>query len=137
MTPTISIHNLSKEYTVHEREAGLKAAFRSLVSRKTRQVKAVDGISLKVESGEVVGFLGPNGAGKTTTLKMLSGLLYPTDGELSVLGHVPSRRERQFLSQITLVMGQRNQLAWDIPAQDSYLLNQAIYRISANIFEST
>jgi ABC-2 type transport system ATP-binding protein len=137
MTPTISIHNLSKEYTVHEREAGLKAALRSLVSRKTRQVKAVDSISLKVEPGEVVGFLGPNGAGKTTTLKMLSGLLYPTAGELSVLGHVPSRRERQFLSQITLVMGQRNQLAWDIPAQDSYLLNQAIYRIPANVYEST
>lgn len=136
MTPTISIQNLSKEYNVHEREAGLKAALRSLVSRKTRQVKAVDGITLKVEPGEVVGFLGPNGAGKTTTLKMLSGLLYPTAGDLTVLGHVPSRRERQFLSQITLVMGQRNQLAWDIPAQDSYLLNQAIYRIPTNVYES-
>ncbi|MEO8608680.1 MAG: ATP-binding cassette domain-containing protein [Chloroflexota bacterium] len=137
MTSAISIRYLAKTYTVHEREAGLAAAFRSLVSRQTREVKAVDSIAFTVEPGEVVGFLGPNGAGKTTTLKMLSGLLYPTSGEVSVLGHVPSKRERAFLSQITLVMGQRNQLSWDIPAQDSYLLNQAIYRISQDIYDQT
>jgi ABC-2 type transport system ATP-binding protein len=137
MTSAISIRNLSKTYTVHEREAGLAAALRSLVSRKTRDVKAVDGIHFSVEPGEIVGFLGPNGAGKTTTLKMLSGLLYPTGGEVNVLGHVPSKRERNFLSQITLVIGQRNQLSWDIPAQDSYLLNRAIYRIPQNDYDKT
>jgi ABC-2 type transport system ATP-binding protein len=137
MTPAISIRGLSKTYKVHEREAGLGAALRSLVSRRTRDVKAVDNISFTVEPGEVVGFLGPNGAGKTTTLKMLSGLLYPTSGEADVLGHVPSRRERGFLCRITLVMGQRNQLAWDIPAQDSYLLNRAIYRIPNTVYEQT
>ena len=112
-----------------EREAGLKAAVRSLIRRKTRDVKAVDRIAFDVLPGEIVGFLGPNGAGKTTTLKMLSGLLYPTSGEVSVLGHVPSRREKDFLRQITLVMGNRNQLAWDIPALDSFELNRDIYRI--------
>lgn len=137
MASAISIHNLSKTYRVHEREAGLAAALRSLVSRKTREVKAVDGINFSVEPGEIVGFLGPNGAGKTTTLKMLSGLLYPTAGDVNVLGHVPSKRERDFLSQITLVMGQRNQLSWDIPAQDSYLLNRAIYRIPQDVYDQT
>ncbi len=102
---------------------------RSLFRRKTREVRAVDGISFDIAAGEVVGFLGPNGAGKTTTLKMLSGLLYTTSGEASVLGHVPSRRERDFLRRITLVMGNRNQLQWDIPALDSFELNRAIYRI--------
>src|SRR5207249_5878897 len=110
-------------------EAGLRAAARSLVRRTTTDVRAVDGISSDIGSGEVVGFLGPNGAGRPRTLKMLSGLLYPTGGEVSVLGHVPSRRERAFLRQITLVMGNRNQLQWDIPALDSFELYGAIYRI--------
>jgi ABC-2 type transport system ATP-binding protein len=125
----ISIRNLCKTYTVNKREAGVLAALRSLVHRQTEQVRAVDGISFDVARGEVVGFLGPNGAGKTTTLKMLSGLLYPTAGEVSVLGHVPSKREKTYLRQITLVMGQRNQLVWDIPAIDSFELNRAIYRV--------
>ena len=125
----IKLERLSKTYTVPEREAGLRAAMRSLVKRRNRQVKAVDEISFEVAAGEIVGFLGPNGAGKTTTLKMLSGLLYPTAGEASVLGHIPSRRQREFLSQITLVMGQRQQLVWDIPAVDSFELNRAVYRI--------
>src|SRR5688500_19890703 len=103
---------------------------RSLVRRKTRQVHAVESISFEIGPGEFVGFLGPNGAGMTTTLKMLSGLLYPTSGEATVLGHVPSRRERAFLSRITLVMGNRNQLQWDLPALDSFELNRAIYRIA-------
>ena len=129
--PTSAIHvaELCKTFKVPEREAGLKAAMRSLVRRKTRDVKAVDRIAFDVLPGEIVGFLGPNGAGKTTTLKMLSGLLYPTSGEVLVLGHVPSRREKDFLRQITLVMGNRNQLAWDIPALDSFELNRDIYRI--------
>ena len=97
-------------------------------------VMAIDRVSFEVGAGEVVGFLGPNGAGKTTTLKMLSGLLYPSTGEATVLGHRPSRRERDFLRQITLVMGNRNQLQWDLPALDSFELNRAIYRIPREDF---
>jgi ABC-2 type transport system ATP-binding protein len=97
-------------------------------------VRAVDGISFEIEPGEVVGFLGPNGAGKTTTLKMLSGLLHSSSGEYRVLGFVPSRRERDFLRQITLVMGNRNQLQWDLPALDSFELNRAIYRLEPEDF---
>jgi ABC-2 type transport system ATP-binding protein len=100
-------------------------------------VKAVAGISFEIEPGEVVGFLGPNGAGKTTTLKMLSGLLYPSGGEARVLGHVPSKRERELLRRITLVMGNRNQLQWDLPALDSFELNRAIYRLSREDFVET
>ncbi len=129
MAPVIHVADLRKTFVVPVREAGLRAAMRSLFRRKTREVRAVDGISFDIAAGEVVGFLGPNGAGKTTTLKMLSGLLYTTSGEASVLGHVPSRRERDFLRRITLVMGNRNQLQWDIPALDSFELNRAIYRI--------
>lgn len=95
----------------------------------------MDCISFDLHQGEIVGFLGPNGAGKTTTLKMLSGLLYPTDGTATVLGFEPSRREKEFLSQITLVMGQRNQLSWDIPALDSYELNRAVYQIPRDQFK--
>ena len=136
-TSAIHVSDLCKTYVVPEREAGLKAALRSLVRRKSREVKAVDHITFGVSPGEVVGFLGPNGAGKTTTLKMLSGLLYPTSGEARVLGHVPSRREKSFLRQITLVMGNRSQLAWDIPALDSFELNRAIYRIPDAEFKRT
>ena len=100
-------------------------------------MRAVDEVSFAVAPGEVVGFLGPNGAGKTTTLKMLSGLLYPSGGEAHVLGFVPSKRQRGFLSRITLVMGNRNQLQWDLPALDSYELNRAIYRIPRDQFGPT
>jgi len=133
----ITVTNLRKVYTVPEREAGIAAALRSVVRRRTRQVEAVAGISFAVEPAEVVGFLGPNGAGKTTTLKMLSGLLHPTAGEVQVLGHVPWRREKEYLRRITLVMGQRNQLLWDIPAADSFDLNRAIYAIPLADFRST
>ena len=114
-TSVIAIRDLSKTYVVPEREAGLGAALKSLFHRQTREVKAVQDITFDLAPGEIVGFLGPNGAGKTTTLKMLSGLLYPTSGDVSVLGHTPFKREKAYLSQITLVMGQRNQLIWDIP----------------------
>ena len=114
--PDIRIDGLAKTFRVPEREGGMRASLRSLVRRTTRDVVAVDGIDFAVEPGEVVGFLGPNGAGKTTTLKMLSGLLFPTAGEGRVLGHAPSRREHAFLRRITLVMGNRNQLQWDLPA---------------------
>jgi ABC-2 type transport system ATP-binding protein len=125
----VRIRDLRKTYFVSEREPGVRAALKSLVHRRKNEVRAVDGISFELAPGEIVGFLGPNGAGKTTTLKMLSGLLHPTAGELSVLGHAPWKREKAFLRRITLVMGQRNQLVWDIPAADSFELNRAIYRI--------
>jgi ABC-2 type transport system ATP-binding protein len=125
----VHVANLRKTFRVAEREAGLRASVRSLVRRQHRDVPAVAGISFTVAAGEVVGFLGPNGAGKTTTLKMLSGLLFPTSGEVLVLGHLPSRREHAYLRRITLVMGNRNQLQWDIPALDSFEMSRAIYRI--------
>jgi len=125
----VHIADLRKTFDVPEREAGLRAATKSLVRRTTKEVRAVDGITFDVAPGEIVGFLGPNGAGKTTTLKMLSGLLYVTSGEARVLGHVPSKREREFLRRIALVMGNRNQLQWDLPALDSFELNRSIYQI--------
>ncbi len=128
-SPVIQIENLSKIYRVPEREAGVVAAMRSLVKRKTRDVRAVDEISFSVNEGEIVGFLGPNGAGKTTTLKMLSGLLHPTGGRATVLGFRPWERNRDYLRRMTLVMGQRNQLVWDIPVIDTFELNRAVYRI--------
>jgi ABC-2 type transport system ATP-binding protein len=133
----VHVAGLSKVFRVPEREAGLRASVRSLVRRHWREVRAVDGISFDIEPGEIVGFLGPNGAGKTTTLKMLSGLLYPSGGEVSVLGHVPSRRERDYLRRMTLVMGNRNQLQWDLPALDSFELNRAIYRLVREDFRRT
>jgi viologen exporter family transport system ATP-binding protein len=137
MSPALAVRDLRKVYSVHEREGGIVAALRSVVHRRAREVAAVDGISFAVEPGEIVGFLGPNGAGKTTTLKMLSGLLHPSSGEAVVLDHTPWRRERDFLRQITLVMGNRNQLGWDIPAIDSLELNRAIYRIPPPEFRRT
>ena len=134
MDAAVHVDGLLKVFDVPERDEGLKAATKSLVRRKTREVRAVDGISFEIAPGEIVGFLGPNGAGKTTTLKMLSGLLYPSGGDARVLGHVPSKRERGFLSRIALVMGNRNQLQWDLPALDSYELNRAIYRIRREDF---
>ena len=133
----VHVSELTKVFKVPEREAGLRAAAKSLVRRKWREVRAVDAISFDIGPGEVVGFLGPNGAGKTTTLKMLSGLLYPTSGEPRVLGFLPQRRERDFLRQITLVMGNRNQLQWDLPALDSFELNRSIYRLPRDQFTET
>ena len=133
----IHVKNLNKTYQVPEREAGLIASMKSLVKRKYKEVKAVDGITFEIGAGEVVGFLGPNGAGKTTTLKMLSGLLYPTSGEGSVLNFTPSQRDKNFLKQITLVMGNRQQLSWDLPALDSFDLNRAIYGIPEADYKRT
>jgi ABC-2 type transport system ATP-binding protein len=135
--PDIEVRDLRKTFVVPVREAGLRASVRSLVRREHREVRAVDGISFQIEPGEVVGFLGPNGAGKTTTLKMLSGLLYPTGGELSVLDHVPSQRKPTLLERITLVMGNRNQLQWDLPAVDSFEMNRAVFGLDRQDFRRT
>lgn len=135
--PTITVTDLRKGFLVPEREAGLLASVRSLVRRRTREVTAVDGVGFTITAGSIVGFLGPNGAGKTTTLKMLSGLLHPTSGEARVLGYIPAQRNKEFLRRITLVMGNRNQLQWDLPALDSFELQRAIYRIPDQAFRST
>ncbi len=134
---SIQLRELSKYYQVHRKAAGLRSSLRNLFRREYETVKAVDGVSFDIQQGEVVGFLGPNGAGKTTTLKCLSGLLYPTSGSASVLGFVPHRRERAFLSQITLLMGQRNQLLWDLPAMETFLVNQAMYDLPEAEFRET
>ena len=135
--PVIDLRELSKTYVVPVREAGLSAAFKSLVQRKTRDVEAVQRISFEVAPGEIVRFLGPNGAGKTTSLKMLSGLLQPSEGQVRVLGYEPFKRKRDFLRRITLVMGNRNQLIWDIPVLDSFERNRAIYRLTRADFRQT
>jgi len=129
MAAIIELKTLSKHYKVPVRKAGLAASIGSLFKREYTIVKAVEAISFDIDQAEVVGFLGPNGAGKTTTLKMLSGLLYPTDGEVNVLGFAPSRRQSDFLRQITLVMGNRQQLVWDLPALDSFDLMRSVYNI--------
>lgn len=126
---SITVQELRKVYRVPERDTGLRAAVTSLFHRRTRDVEAVKSIDFEIPSGEIVGFLGPNGAGKTTTLKMLAGLLHPTSGTAEVLGHTPWHRERAYLGQMALIMGQRNQLTWDIPVADSFELNRAIFRI--------
>ena len=137
MSAAVEVQDLRKTYEVPVREGGMKAALRSLVHRQVRQVEAVKRLSFAVAPGEIIGFLGPNGAGKTTTLKMLSGLLHPSEGQVQVLGYVPYARQRQFLRQITLVMGNRNQLVWDIPVADSFERNRAIYRLDRQEFRET
>lgn len=133
----ISISHLSKVYKVPQKEPGFLGSLSSFINRKYREVKAVDDISFKIEEGELVGFIGPNGAGKTTTLKCLSGLLYPSGGEIEVLGFTPFERKNVFLKQISLVMGQKNQLWWDLPAIDTFLLNKEIYEISDSVYKKT
>jgi ABC-2 type transport system ATP-binding protein len=137
MAETILVDKLSKTYQVPEREGGFGAAVRSFFKRKYKDVKAVQEVSFQIAQGEIVGFLGPNGAGKTTTLKMLSGLLHPTNGKANVLGFTPWELKPDYLRVMTLVMGQRNRLSWDIPAADSFLLNQAIYRIPDDEYQQT
>lgn len=135
--PVIRIEHLKKYYQVHHKEPGITGSLMSFVRRKYRDVKAVDDISFGIDAGEIVGFLGPNGAGKTTTLKMLSGLLYPTAGSARVLGFVPNERRAEYLRQITLVMGQKQQLSWDLPAIETFLVNQAIYEIPYDQYRAT
>jgi ABC-2 type transport system ATP-binding protein len=130
----VEIRNLQKSYRVYQKQEGLLASFKGLFHREFREVAAVKGIDLDVAQGEFVAFLGPNGAGKTTTLKLLSGVISPSGGEARVLGHVPWLRENEYRRRFALVMGQKNQLWWDLPAQESFLLHQKIYRIAPDEF---
>ncbi len=134
---TIEIKNLSKSYRVYQKKEGLFASVRGLVKREYRDVQAVRDVNLTVEQGELIAFLGPNGAGKTTTLKLLSGVINPTSGTCSVLGHIPWKRENAYRRRFALVMGQKNQLWWDLPAQESFRLHQHIYRLSPSDFQHT
>src|ERR1700694_1995778 len=133
----IEVERLRKWYRVHRRAPGLSAALRSLFHRAYEDVKAVEDVTFSIAAGERVGFLGPNGAGKTTTLKVLSGLLHPTAGQVTVLGYTPKERTREFLQQITLVMGQKQQLLWDLPPSETFLLNRAIYDIPRAQYQET
>ncbi len=135
--PIIEIENLTKSYRVYQKQEGLLASLRGLVHRKYREVEAVRQVSLEVEKGEFVAFLGPNGAGKTTTLKLLSGVIYPTSGTATVMGYTPWKRDNAYRRRFALVMGQKNQLWWDLPAQESFRLHQQIYRIESADFDRT
>ena len=132
--PIIKVRELSRHYRVAEKSPGLFGSLKALWSGKTRNVIAVDRVSFSIQPGEIVGFLGPNGAGKTTTLKMLSGLIYPTSGSAEVLGYVPWERADPFRRQFALVMGQKNQLWWDLPASDSFDLHREIYSLPVDRF---
>jgi len=133
----IEIAGLAKSYRIYQKQEGLLASVRGLFHRQYRQVQAVRGIDLAVKEGEFVAFLGPNGAGKTTTLKLLSGVITPTSGSATVMGHVPWKRENAYRRRFALVMGQKNQLWWDLPAQESFRLHQQIYRIEPACFDRT
>src|SRR5574340_1500280 len=135
--PTVIVSHLSKYYQVHQKEPGLTGSIKSLFHRKYYNVKAVDDVSFEIDEGELVGFIGPNGAGKTTTLKTLSGLLYPTKGEVSVLGYTPWKRQPELQKQFALVMGQKNQLWWDLPAIESFILNKEIYEVPEDRYQET
>jgi ABC-2 type transport system ATP-binding protein len=137
MPATIQAEALIKTFRVPQKQPGLAGALRSFFRRTYRQVQAVRDVTFSIQEGELVGFLGPNGAGKTTTLKMLSGLLHPTTGAASVLGFIPWERKRAFQKQITMVMGQRSQLWWELPAWDSFLLNKEIFEIPHDQFHET
>ena len=135
--PIIEVKNLSKTYEYYKKQAGLWNSVKSLFHREKLFTKAVKKVSFSIDEGELVGFLGPNGAGKTTTLKMLSGILYPTSGEATVLGYTPWKRQSAFQKQFALVMGQKNQLWWDLPAMESFLLNKEIYEVPEKQFRAT
>jgi ABC-2 type transport system ATP-binding protein len=133
----IEIENLAKSYRIYQKSEGLWAAIKGIVNRKYKDVDAVRGIDLTVEQGEFVAFLGPNGAGKTTTLKLLSGVITPSSGTARVMGYVPWKREDAYRRRFALVMGQKNQLWWDLPAQESFRLHQQIYRVDPDQFDRT
>ncbi len=131
----IAVENLSKIYPVAIKQPGLKGTLNHFFRRTYKEIKAVNGVSFKIEPGEMVGFLGANGAGKTTTLKMLTGLIHPSTGDVRVADYIPFRRQSKFLNKISLVMGQKQQLLWDLPALDSLRINAAIYQIPEKVFQ--
>lgn len=133
----IEVKNLSKEYPYYRKKSGLSESIKSLFYRKKLFAKAIENISFTINEGELVGFLGPNGAGKTTTLKILSGISYPTSGKVKVLGFDPFKREKDYQKQFAIVMGQKNQLLWDLPAMETFILNKAVYDVSDKDFKNT
>jgi len=133
--PIIEVQGLAKHYRVYRKPPGWKASLKGLFHRDYNLIEAVKDVSFNIQRGEMVAFLGPNGAGKTTTLKILSGLIYPTSGTVSVLGYVPWERDNAYRRRFSLVMGQKNQLWWDLPAQDSFILHREIYGIEASQFQ--
>src|SRR5258705_5478579 len=133
----IEVQGLTKAFRTYKKQPGFRGAVKGLFRRKYEQTVAVKDVSFKIEPGELVGFLGPNGAGKTTTLKMLAGLLYPTSGSAQVLGYVPWQRHDGYRRQFALLLGQKNQLWWDLPASESFELNAKIYGISNEQLERT
>jgi ABC-2 type transport system ATP-binding protein len=135
--PVIYAENLSKIFRTYQKEEGIRGSFKNLFYRKYLDNKAVDNIGFELEEGEIVGFLGPNGAGKTTTLKMLTGLIYPTSGKAQVLGYTPWERKNEFRRRYSLIMGQKNQLWWDLPAIESFNLNKEIYQIPESQYRTT
>lgn len=137
MSPIIQVKDLSKTYEYYKKKAGLGGSLKNLFHREKLFTEAVKKVSFDIQEGELVGFLGPNGAGKTTTLKVLSGILYPTSGEVKVLGHTPWERRKEYQKQFALVMGQKNQLWWDLPAMESFILNKEIYEIDDKSFKDT
>ncbi len=137
MEPVIKVNKLCKYYKQHKKEPGLKGSIKALFKRKYKTIKAVEKVSFNIDKGEMVGFIGPNGAGKTTTLKVLAGLLYPTSGEAKVLGYIPHKRQAEYQKQFSLVMGQKNQLWWDLPAMESFILNKEIYDVPDKQYKET
>src|ERR1700683_4349142 len=135
--PVIEVSNLTKAFRTYKKQPGFAGAIKGLFHRQYEQTVAVNDVSFKIEPGELVGFLGPNGAGKTTTLKMLAGLLHPTSGSAKVLGYTPWERADGYRRQFALVLGQKNQLWWDLPARESLELNAKIYGIPKHRFEKT
>lgn len=134
---SIEVKQLNKHFKVHVRQTGFGDVLRSLFKREYQLVEAVKDVSFTIQSGEIVGFLGPNGAGKTTTMKMLAGLLYPTSGEINVGGFVPFEQKKEFKKMMSLVMGQKSQLIWDIPPIETFLVNKAVYEIEEKRFKET
>lgn len=132
----IEVNNLSKSFDFYKKELGLKNSVKNLFHREKLSKEAVKGISFQIEKGEIVGFLGPNGAGKTTTLKMLSGILFPTSGSASVLGFTPWERKKEFKKNFSIVMVQKNQLWWDLPANESFYINKCIYEVEDDSYKN-
>ncbi|MDP4156910.1 MAG: ATP-binding cassette domain-containing protein, partial [Bacillota bacterium] len=134
---SIQVQDLNKSFRVHVRQEGWTEALRSLFKREYQTVEAVKDVSFTINTGEIVGFLGPNGAGKTTTIKMLAGLLHPTSGKIDVSGFKPQEQKNEFKKIMSLVMGQKSQLIWDIPPMETFLVNKSVYEIDEKIFRQT